>query len=196
MKHTAFLSRAARAGDRGSFGELFERVMPALYVWTDLRNPPGPLGRTETQDILQEVWLRALQSFEGYDPGLSFRGWIIGIAKNVLLQCYARRSELPLGAPAPASTCTNDRDVPDSITSIGQRLARDESIGHFLSYVAELDPEDQSLLVYCGIEEYTCAQAAARIGISPDAASKRWQALRARIKRNGVLEALAFDIGE
>lgn len=196
LGRTEELGRAARAGDQASFAELFERVMPALYVWTQLRLRRGSRGAVEIQDLLQEVWFRALQGFQGYDPSRSFRAWILGIAKNVLLQSYAKRSALPLAASAAASSNASAPGIPDSVTSVSLRLAKDEAIGGFLAYMDALEPDERALLLYCGIEEYTCLQAATRLGISADAATKRWQALRARIRANAALAALASTLTE
>jgi len=186
---TNFLARAFQGGDRASFEDLFVRVLPALetWIWHQLR---GRSDRTfEAQDIRQEVWLRALQKFPSYDHGRSFRAWILGIAKNVLLQFYARRAPVPLVRQDSGSSGAGEKSA--ALTSIVTRLAKDDSLRLFLEFIEELETEERALLVYCGIEGYSCAQAAARLMITPDAASKRWQALRARIKQNSSVEALA-----
>lgn len=70
-------------------------------------------------------------------------------------------------------------ELADSVTSISLRFAREDAVQRFLAYVGELEDEERMLVLYCGLEEYTCAAPASRLGISPDAATKRWQALRA-----------------
>jgi DNA-directed RNA polymerase specialized sigma24 family protein len=79
------------------------------------------------------------------------------------------------------------------VTSISTRLTKDESIRRFLAYVGNLPPDDRMLVLYCGFEELTCAAAGTRLGLTPDTASKRWQSLRARMRENGFLRALAFE---
>jgi len=185
---TQVLARAA-ASDPARYEELFARVMPALQAWLALRTPRG--RAPDAQDLLQEVWLRALQSFSAYDPARSFRAWIFGIAKNVLLQSLARPSLQARSATdssAPASV------VPDPHSSFGTRLARSEAIERFLARVERLDPDERALLVYCGLEEYSSAQAALRLGITPDAALKRWQTLRARLRADPDLNRIVADL--
>jgi RNA polymerase sigma factor (sigma-70 family) len=154
----------------------------------------GPASGLDPQDVIQEVWLRGVQGIASYDPSCSFRGWLLGITKNVLLQGYRRHSYDALRGPgSPSESQLGVLGYPDSVTSISTRLARDEDIRRFLAYVSGLPFDDRMLVVYCGFEEYTCAEAATRLGLSPDAASKRWQSLRAKIRENGSLRALALE---
>ena len=81
----------------------------------------------------------------------------------------------------------------DSVTSICSRLSKDDSVRRFLDYVSKLPSDDRLLVVYCALEEYTCAEAAERLGLTPEATNKRWQTLRARMRENGVLRALALE---
>jgi len=197
LGETNILARRFRAGNPASFPELFERVTPALCAWVELRLRRESGKRTEAQDVLQEVWLRALQGFQTYDAQRSFRAWILGIAKNVLLQSYARRTvPFSLSPDAHPSSMSGAPQVVDEATSIVTRLAKDDSFQGFMDFVDGLEPEEQSLLLYCGIEGYSCAQASARLGISAEATAKRWQALRARLKQNSAIESLAVTILE
>lgn len=186
-----------RAGNPASFPQLFERVTPALCAWVELRLRRESGKRTEAQDVLQEVWLRALQAFETYDAQRSFRAWILGIAKNVLLQSYAKRTvAFSLSPDAHPSSMGCAPEPADQVTSIVTRLAKTDSFQSFLNFVDELEPEEQALLLYCGIEGYSCAQASARLEISAETTTKRWQTLRARLKQNSAIEALAMTILE
>jgi len=194
LGETNILVQDFRAGDPASFPELFERVTPALCAWVELRLRRESARRTEAQDILQEVWLRALQSFHTYDVRRSFRAWLLGIAKNVLLQSYAQRTVAFSLSPEAHPSSGGAPQLVDQATSIVTRLAKGDSFKGFMDFVDELGPEEQALLLYCGIEGYTSAQAATRLGISVEAATKRWQVLRARLKQNAGLEALAATI--
>jgi len=191
---TGVLARQVQTGDRVAFQGLYDRVAPALYAWTHLRLQGGPAAGLDPQDVLQEVWLRAVQGIASYDPTCSFRGWLLGIAKNVLLKGYRRHSYDALrGSGSPAESQLGVLGCPDSVTSISARLTKDESIQRLLDYVGGLPSDDRMLVLYCGFEEYTCAEAATRLGLSPDATSKRWQSLRGRMRENGSLRALALE---
>jgi RNA polymerase sigma-70 factor (ECF subfamily) len=183
------LALRAQGGDRAAFEQLYERVAPALFAWIELRLRRGAT-RLDPEDVLQEVWFRAFDRFESYDASRGFRRWIFGIAKNVLLQNYERLRSEP-GSHALVSSASGSVALPDTLTTASSRLCKDEALLRFIDYVSALDADDQTLLVYCGLEEYTCAEAAVRLGISVEATAKRWQALRARLRQSGVLEKLA-----
>ena len=72
--------------------------------------------------------------------------------------------------------------VPQNVTSFTQRLANEESIREFLKHAEELDETDRMLLIHCGLEDETCAEAAPKLGLSEDAAIKRWQRLKAKLR--------------
>jgi RNA polymerase sigma-70 factor (ECF subfamily) len=179
------------AEDSPGFEELYERVAPSLYAWAAIRLARGA-GGLDPEDVLQEVWLRARRRYASFDPARTdFRTWTIGIAKHVLLEDYRRRARSGVSAaPRPAV-----EDCPESVTSIGTRLARDEALQRFLARVGELEPEDRMLLLHCGFEGYTTAAAATRLGIAAEAAKKRWQRLRARLGERSDMFALLVEPG-
>jgi len=118
---------------------------------------------------------------------------VIGIAKHVVLQAHDRRRPLlPLAGPD-GSGSFGARDVPDTVTSASARLAKHEALNGFLSFVEALPEEDRQLVVLCGLEGRTANDAAVQLGISSEAATKRWQALRARLREVGALKTLALD---
>src|ERR1700739_75600 len=59
----------------------------------------------EAEDLVQETYLGACRSFEGFEGRSSVRTWLYRIATNVCLTAIGRRGRRPLpsglGAPAP-----------------------------------------------------------------------------------------------
>jgi RNA polymerase sigma factor (sigma-70 family) len=162
----------------------YTQVAPTLYAWAELRIRPGMRGRIDPQDLVQEVWLRVLEIHpRGLAAAPSFRAWILRVAKNVLLEGLrrAQRAPEPHGA-GPSSRGRFLSAVPESVTSLTQRLARDDAMRSFVAGVRELSPDDARLLVRCGLEQETCAQVAAQLGLSEEAVYKRWQRLRAKLR--------------
>ena len=78
--------------------------------------------------------------------------------------------------------------MPESITRLSQRVAREEGVVRLLDHLGTLDPDDQELVSCCGLEGATCAEAARRLGIGEAAAIKRWQRLRARLRDGGIAD--------
>ena len=64
---TVFLVREIGKGNFDRFTELYERVAPALRAWASLRLPSSALQLVAPEDILQEVWMRAIRKIGDYD---------------------------------------------------------------------------------------------------------------------------------
>ena len=183
----------ARGGPRdgdGRFEELYAEAAPALYAWAELRIRPPLRARLDPQDLLQEVWLRARRAFAGFDPRTSFRAWAFRIGKNVLLEALRASQRERAADPTPQGPLLALDGIPQSVTSITQRIAREDSVRSFLEHARALDEVDRMLLVRCGLEQETCARAAVELGLGEDAAIKRWQRLRARLREAPWAKAL------
>jgi RNA polymerase sigma-70 factor (ECF subfamily) len=194
-KHTAWLARAVQRGDVGRFDELYAHTAPALYAWAALRAPPS----VDPGDILGEVWLRAIERLRSHDSeNCEFRAWIFGIAKHVLLQVLRMRGRdrapSRLGGGASGGSSGGLDQLPDSVTSISQRLAHEDSMRCFLDYAKRLESTDRDLLVHCGVEGGTCRDAATRLGLTDEAATKRWQRLRVELRESPWVRGLLLPV--
>lgn len=190
---TALLARRAQRGELELFNSLCERVLPALYGWAQLRVGRGLRRSLDPEDLVHEVWARALARFEEFDASRSFRAWLFGIARNVLLETLrdAQRSR-EAGAEASQARRAID-EAPDTVTSFTRRLARDEALARFLARVRELGEDEQTLVRMCGLEGATMKEAALRLGIGEEAAKKRWQRLRAELVQRDLPGELLED---
>lgn len=188
---TEALVGSLQGGDADAFAALYERVLPSLYAWSALRAPRG----VEAVDLVAETWLHAVRGLQTYEPArASFRAWIFGVAKKVLLQLLRDIERQP--APTPGEAVRAGRDdpeaIPDSVTSLSRRCACDEALALFLARVADLGELERELLIFCGLEGFSCGQAATRLGLSEEATTKRWQRLRAELRtRDWVADLLA-----
>jgi RNA polymerase sigma factor (sigma-70 family) len=175
------------------FEQLYADVAPALYAWAELRIRPTLRARLEPQDLVQEVWLRGRKNFARYDERTAgFRAWAFRIGKNVLMEALRASRDEPLPGPGwSAATGTLALEgIPENVTSFTQRLAREESVRSFLAHAGSLEETDRMLLIHCGLEQETCAAAAQKLGLSEDAAIKRWQRLKAKLREASWSRAL------
>lgn len=176
-----------------TFEELYVEVAPALYAWAELRIRPEMRRNVDPQDVVQEVWLRAVKRHASFDPAASnFRAWILAIAKNVLLESFRKLRRTPLleadlGRASRAFTLDG---CPESITSFTQRLSKDDAVRRFLELAGSLEEDDRQILVRCGLEERTCADTARELELSEDAVIKRWQRLRTRLRGEAWTRAI------
>ncbi|MBI5364203.1 MAG: RNA polymerase sigma factor [Planctomycetes bacterium] len=167
------------------FEVAFTEVAPALFAWAELRIRPQLRVRLEPQDLVQEVWVRGMRSFARFDEReSSFRAWIFRIGKNVMLEALrtlGRESNTPQNW-SPTTKLLALEGLPQSVTSITQRLSRDESVRAFVTHVEGLEEEEKMVLLLCGLEEKSCAEAGQTLGIGEEAVMKRWQRLRDRLR--------------
>jgi RNA polymerase sigma factor (sigma-70 family) len=190
VESTQSLARGARGGRSEDLGALYARLLPSLYAWARLRIRPEFRSALPPEDLVQEVWLRAAQAFGSFDAErVAFRPWLFAVAKNVLFEAQrrvyrrAREREEASGRLPLAS-------VPDDVTSLTQRVQRDEGVRIFLEHVSRLDDDDRRLLIHCGLEELPLREAADRLALSRDALAKRWQRLRDRMRAWRLPEGL------
>ena len=166
-----------------TFAQHYERIAPALYAWASLRVRPSFRGRLDPEDVLQEVWVRALEVHESRDPSRgSFRAWIFAVAKNVLFEAFRKLEGAGGGLGGPSTRARLLANLPDQATAISRRVARDEGLRLFLDRVGRLPREDRMILIHCGLEGLTHAETATRLGLTRDTVAKRWQRLRAKLE--------------
>jgi RNA polymerase sigma-70 factor (ECF subfamily) len=93
--HDPDLVKAAQAGDRDAFGLLYERYGPMVHGVLLARVPYG-----DVDDLVQDVFLVALQRLRTLRAPAAFAGWLAAIARNRAVDFHRRapvalRGELP-----------------------------------------------------------------------------------------------------
>ncbi len=179
--------------ERPPFEARFDEIAPALFAWAELRIRPFLRVHLEPQDLVQEVWLRGRKNFDRFDQRTgSFRAWSFRIGKNVLLEAVraSRTAAIADAGSAGATGFFNLDQVPQSVTSFTQRLAREDSVLAFLAHAESLPETDRMLLVHCGLEAEACSTAAVKLGLTEEAAIKRWQRLKGKLSESHWARAL------
>jgi RNA polymerase sigma-70 factor (ECF subfamily) len=89
------LIRAAAAGDRSAFGELYLRYARMVHGIMLARVPPA-----EAEDLVQDVFVSAMKQLGSLRSAAAFRGWLGAIARNRAMD-YFREARLraPLDEP-------------------------------------------------------------------------------------------------
>ena len=193
--------RGIRAGDEQRFTELYERVAPALFAWVHLRLGPAARRQLDPEDVVQEIWLRALRAFPSFDPERGrFRGWIFQITKYELLDTFRGLAvETRAGAmrapefTAGGGAASQLSQVPDQVTAFTRRIARDEELQKLLVHVAELPEEEHALVVHCGLEGRPASEVAVLLGLTHEATRKRWLRLREQLRERAWVQDLFAD---
>jgi len=193
---TMRLAKAAQGGSEESFEQLYERLAPSLFSWARLRIPPSIRPFLDEQDVVQEVWIRAVSIIDRYDSEkVNFRAWIFRVAKNVLLEAMRKlRADPRLRMDGgPSTRIFVVQNCPDNVTLMSVRMRRDEGIKIFTDYIEDLNSPDREILVHCGLEGLSAQEVADRLDLTREAVTKRWQRLRETLRSNGMLKGIVID---
>lgn len=86
------LIRAAAAGDRAAFGELYVRYARLVHGILLARVPAG-----EADDLVQDVFLSAMRQVCSLRTAAAFRAWLATIARNRAMDYFRQaRPQMPL----------------------------------------------------------------------------------------------------
>jgi RNA polymerase sigma-70 factor (ECF subfamily) len=167
------LIAAAQGGDRGAFGALYAQYARVVHGVLLARVP-----RTDVEDLVQDVFLQAMERLRGLRDPLAFGGWLTAIARNRATD-YLRR--------APRVT-----ELPEDLPAAGTNAAdRTEALA-ILAIVRELPEAYRETLVLRLVEGMTGPEIAARTGLTPASVRvnlhRGMKQLRERLERSGPRE--------
>ena len=141
-------------------------------------------SEAEGDDLLQEVFLRAMRRPNGLCGLDSPRAWLFHAARNLLIdRLRLAKDQVPLPEDLAAEPAT----VVAPVDGLAQCLPR---------VLAQLDADDRDAITLCDIEGMSQKDYAARFGLSLPAAKSRVRRARARLKAR-LTEAcqVRFDAG-
>lgn len=162
------LIAAAQSGDRGAFGSLYDRYARMVHGILLARVP-----RAEVDDLVQEVFLHALQRLGGLREPRAFGGWLAVMTRHMATD-HLRR--------APRAG-----DMPDDLATVSGE--RSEAL-EILAVIQRLPQAYRETLVLRLVEGMTGPEIAARTGLTPASVRvnlhRGMKQLRARLERSGV----------
>lgn len=100
---TTALVTAAQAGDRRAFAELYSRYAGMVHSIALAYGPPQ-----DADDIVQDVFLRALRKIHTVRDPLAFGAWLVVIARNVA-RTATKRSHRGASAADPDTLASRPR---------------------------------------------------------------------------------------
>jgi RNA polymerase sigma-70 factor (ECF subfamily) len=143
------LIRAAAAGDRVAFGELYVRYARLVHGILLARVPP-----MDADDLVQDVFVSAMRQLRGLRTPAAFRGWLAAIARNRAMDYFRQsRPETPMEA--------NTKHEP---------RARDSSLDalEILDLIRHLPEAYREPLILRLVEGMTGQEIAHQTGLTPD----------------------------
>lgn len=125
-------------------------------------------GAEEAADLVQEVYLRAYRTFEGFTPGTSSRAWLFTILYSVFINHYHRERRAPRAASLSeleerfdGVLAAPDWDAPlRALETAGAWGTGAEVTGALLDLPAEF----RAAVVLVDLEELTYEEAGAAMG--------------------------------
>lgn len=127
-------------GDQQAFGELVETYQRSVYNLT--YRMLGNAG--EAEDAAQEAFLRAYRHLKRYDPGRSFKTWLLSIASNHCIDRLRKRrlTWLSIDEPLPPHPALNsDEPNPEAAAVRSEREAAMQEL------LGELAPDYRTAVV-------------------------------------------------
>jgi RNA polymerase sigma-70 factor (ECF subfamily) len=178
-----------RANESGAWHTMVKLYTPLVHHWCGR----GGVRGVDIDDIAQEVFQAAATSFVNFRrdrPGDSFRGWLRGITKNMILMHFRRTGGQPCAAGgtdafrkleeiADASTDTDDDDSSSELDALHRRA---------LELVkAEFEERTWQMFWLTVIEGRSPVDIAAAMGVGPTAV---------RMAKSRVLHRLKEEFGD
>ncbi|MFE2554905.1 sigma-70 family RNA polymerase sigma factor [Streptomyces sp. NPDC059352] len=190
-RRTTTLVEAARAGDAHARDELVRAYLPLVH------NIVGRAldGHADTDDIVQETMVRALDGLTGLRDPARFRSWLVAIAMNAIRRRWHEHRQAPLPGLDRAADLADPAGDFTEVTIL--RLGLSGQRRDVARATRWLDDEDRELLSLWWLEaagELTRAELAEGLGVSPQHAAVRIQRMRERLETGrAVVRALAAD---
>lgn len=152
----------------------------------------------DAEDLVQETYLRAWKSYEGFQGKSSVRTWLYRIATNTCLTALESRQRRPLpsGLGGPSSEPTGElherhevpwlEPLPDDSTDPSNVVGTRESVRlAFVAALQHLPPRQRAVLVLREVLQWKAAEVASAIGSSTAAVNSLLQRARAQLEAVG-----------
>ncbi|MFF9852525.1 sigma-70 family RNA polymerase sigma factor [Streptomyces litmocidini] len=177
-RRTTALVEAARAGDADARDALLRAHLPLVH---DIVGRALD-GHADTDDIVQETMVRALDGLTGLRDPSRFRSWLVAIAMNGIRRRWHERRR----APEPGlDRATDLADPAGDFTDLTiLRLGLSGQRRDVARATRWLDGDDAELLALWWLEaagELTRAELAEGLGITPQHAAVRVQRMKERL---------------
>ena len=189
------LVRQAADGDQAAVETLFEQFRPRLKRMIQLRLNQRLQSRVDPSDVLQEAYLDAARRLPAYlaNPTAPFFLWLRRITCHKMVDVHrqhlgaqARDANMEIslhrGPLLPASSVFLASQLLGRITSPSQGAAKAETRLIVQEALNGMDPLDREVLALRHFEQLSNSEIADELGISQEAASKRYRRALRRIQ--------------
>jgi RNA polymerase sigma-70 factor (ECF subfamily) len=138
-------------------------------------------NRAEAEDIVQETFVQALQSFHRFEPGTNARAWLLSIMRHVRSNRLRSRRRTPI-----------EEDAADHVarTPAVEQTPQDVTDPEVLEALADLPADFQEIVLLSDVEDLSYREIASVLDIPIGTVMSRLHRAR-RLLRVGLAEYAA-----
>jgi RNA polymerase sigma-70 factor (ECF subfamily) len=166
-------------GDTAAFGELVRRYQDRLYntVYRLVENPE------DAQDVVQDAFLNAYQSLDGFKGDSLFFTWLYRIAVNTAIS-HRRKQRVLLSIDAGPNGANRVQPLDVSAYSRpGEALERAEQDQRLHHALSRLSPEHRAVLILKDMEGQKYEEMADVLGVPIGTIRSRLHRARAELRQ-------------
>ena len=137
--------------DQGRFRQFYEANFARIYRYVAVR-----VGKREiAEDLVSEIFLKALKAFESYDESRSRSSWIFTIARNHLANYYRSAGRIVADEEI--------ESMPIAGPDFQKKVERFDEVSKLMKVLSEMPLEKQSLIRMKYLEELSYDEMAERL---------------------------------
>jgi RNA polymerase sigma factor (sigma-70 family) len=175
---TLHILERAQAGDPQAATILIERALPPVRRWAHGRLPRYARGASDTEDVIQDVFLRTLRGIK------RFQHRTVGGLQAYLRQAVVNRiRDLIRGSKRREIDAGTRREARDWKPSPLEAAIMGEQLDRFLEALGTLRPADRQVIVWRIELGYTADEIATKLGKSKAAAGMTVTRAMARLAK-------------
>jgi RNA polymerase sigma-70 factor (ECF subfamily) len=171
----------AKQGDQQAVERLWARYLPRIRHWAHGRLPGSSRGVLDTDDLAQDILVRAIQRVDSFEPRHegAFQGYLRQMLKNRVLD------ELRAAGRRPQGTTIHDEHAAADPSPLERALGR-ETMERYEAALQQLRPQDRELIVARFELDFSVAEIAAAFG-KPSVAAAQMAVSRAILRLAEVM---------
>jgi RNA polymerase sigma-70 factor, ECF subfamily len=173
---TASLLARARDGDEAARSRLLLRYLPAFRRWAHGRVPNQARGQIDTEDLVQDTFLKALIHMDGFEPRHpgAFLAYLRRILSNRIIEEARRAKRRPAREELP-------NDLPGEDPSPLETVVGREVLASYEAALAHLSEAQREVVILRLELQFTYEEIAAATG-SPTANAARMMVKRGLLR--------------
>jgi RNA polymerase sigma-70 factor (ECF subfamily) len=175
---TLHVLERAQGGDQSAARILIERALPSVRRWARGRLPRYARSGADTEDVVQDAFLRTLKRLEG------FQHRTVGGLQAYLRQAVVNRvRDLIRGSMRHGSAVAVDAELRDWKPSPLETAIMQQQLDRFLDALRKLRPADRQVIVWRIELGYSADEIATKLGKSKAAAGMTVTRAMARLAK-------------